>query len=82
MKISAALGYFTRLAISSVAGVYVVAYGFPMVIVVAVVAIGLDLVGLSLLGQHRIATLVVFVFAGMVALHYGWTVPIPYYTAQ
>jgi hypothetical protein len=82
MRISATIGYLTRLTISGVAGVYMVAYGFPAVIVTVIAVIGLDLLGMSLLGQHKIVTLVVFVFAAMVALHYGWTVPFPYYTIR
>lgn len=82
MRISATIGYLVRLAISAVAGVYVVAYGFPTVIVVAIVVLGLDFMGVGLLGQYKVVTLAVFIFAAMVALHYGWTVPIPYYTVR
>jgi len=82
MRISATIGYLARLTASGVAGVYVAAYGFPLVIVVAVIAMVLSMLGLDLFGPHRVVVLVVFIFAAMTAIHYGWTVPIPYYVAR
>lgn len=83
MRISTVVGYYIRLALSGIAGVYMVAgYGFPTVVVLALAVFGLSLLGFNLLGQHKVITLVVFVFAAMVGLHYGWRVPIPYYTFQ
>ncbi|HJP96804.1 MAG TPA: hypothetical protein VJ843_05555 [Candidatus Saccharimonadales bacterium] len=81
MRVIATVEYVVRLVASGVIGIYVAAYGFPTVIVVAGVAILLSMIGFDLFGQHKIVTLAVFVFAAMVALHYGWTVPLPYYAA-
>lgn len=79
MRVGATLSYFAQLAISAVAGVYVTAYGFGVVVVTAAVAYGLSLLGVNILGSNRVVKLVVFVFSAMVALHYGWTIPARYY---
>jgi len=82
MRISAVIGYLARLTASSVAGVYVAAYGFPTVIAIALVAFVLSLLNIDLLGQHRVIITAVFILAAMVAIHYKLTVPIPYYTVR
>ena len=79
MRVGATIGYFAQLAISAVAGVYMAAYGFGIVVVAAVVAYGLSLLGVNILGSNRVVMLVVFVFSAMVAIHYGWTIPARYY---
>lgn len=79
MRVGATIGYFARLAVGAVAGVYVTAYGFEFVVVAAVVAYSLSLLGVNILGSNRVVTLLVFVFSAMVAIHYGWTIPARYY---